>query len=42
MVHMTAAVQAGGLDPEVEAAVMEYFDRAATAMINQPEEGPGA
>jgi hemoglobin len=42
MVHMTAAVRAGGLDPEVEAVVMEYFDRAATAMINQPEEGPGA
>ena len=40
--HMTAAVRAGGLEPEVEAAVLEYFDRAATAMINQPEEGPGA
>ena len=33
--HMTAAVQAGGLSAEDEAAFLEYVDTAATHMINQ-------
>lgn len=37
--HMTAAVRASGLPPDAEAVVLGYFDRAATAMINQPTEG---
>ncbi len=32
--HMAAAVRGGGLPADAEAAVLEYFDRAATAMIN--------
>ncbi len=32
--HMSDAVRAADLDPEVEVALLEYFDRAATAMIN--------
>ena len=39
LVHMRAAVRSGGLDPEVEAVVLDYFERAAAAMVNQPEEG---
>jgi len=34
--HMAAAVRERGLDTEVEAAVLSYFDHAATAMINHP------
>jgi len=34
--HMEGAVRARGLDPPVEDVVLEYFDRAATAMINHP------
>ncbi|MGI9601624.1 MAG: globin [Acidimicrobiales bacterium] len=35
--HMAAAVRARELAPSVEAAVLDYFDRAATAMINRPD-----
>lgn len=34
--HMEAAVQAGGLDPEVEQHVLAYFKRAADHMVNRP------
>lgn len=34
--HMHAAVVAGGLPPDVEAQVLEYFDRAATHLVNVP------
>lgn len=37
--HMTAAVEGGGLPPEARAVVLDYVERAATAMINQPTEG---
>jgi hemoglobin len=33
--HMLAAVRTGGLAPEVEAIVVEYFERASQFMINQ-------
>ena len=33
--HMTAAIRSGGLDPEDEAAFLEYVENAATHMINQ-------
>lgn len=36
--HMDAAVRSGGLDPDAEAAMLAYFDHAATAMINRPDE----
>lgn len=32
--HMAAALAEAGLDPDVERQVLEYFDRAATHMIN--------
>lgn len=32
--HMHAAVQAGGLDPEIEAHVLAYFENAATHLVN--------
>ena len=32
---IVAAVRGGGLEPEVERQVIDYFDNAATAMINQ-------
>ena len=32
---MTAAVRAGGLDPDDEAMVLAYFDMASAAMVNQ-------
>lgn len=32
--HMRAAVAEGGLDPDVEAQVVAYFDNAATHLIN--------
>lgn len=39
--HMKNAVCGrGGLDATAEAAVMEYFERASTAMINRSEGGP--
>jgi hypothetical protein len=31
---MRAALRGGGLPPDVEAVVLEYFERASTAMIN--------
>ncbi len=34
--HMAAAVAAGGLEPDDEAAFLNYFDMAATSLINQP------
>ena len=33
--HMLAAVRSGGLAPEVEATMVEYFERASQFMINQ-------
>lgn len=35
MKHMAAAVKAEGLTPQVEAIMMEYFERAATFMMNR-------
>ena len=32
--HMAAAVESGGLDPEVAEQVIAYFDNAATHLIN--------
>ncbi len=32
--HMAEAVRSMGAAPEVETAMLEYFDQAATAMIN--------
>lgn len=32
--HMVAAVRRSGPGPEIEARLLEYFDMAATAMIN--------
>ena len=33
--HMTAAVEAEALSEDVRAAMLEYFDRAATFMMNR-------
>lgn len=38
--HMVAAVRAGGLDPDDEAAMVEYFEMAATHLINQADGDP--
>jgi hemoglobin len=35
LAHMTAAVRAGGLEPDVERQVLEYFEMAATHLVNQ-------
>jgi len=35
LAHMDAAVKLGGLEPEVEAEVLAYFDNAATHLINR-------
>lgn len=32
--HMTASLQAEGVDPEIEQRMTEYFELGATAMIN--------
>ena len=32
--HMTAAVRSGGLEPEIEARMLDYFTTAADHMIN--------
>ena len=32
--HMAAAVRSGGLDEEIEQAMLDYFDNAATHLIN--------
>ena len=38
--HMLAAVRSGGLDPEVEAVMAEYFERASQFMVNvEPDDG---
>jgi hemoglobin len=34
--HMTAAVESLNLAPAVSKAMLDYFDTASTAMINQP------
>lgn len=34
--HMTAAVESLGLAPGVRKALVDYFETASTAMINQP------
>jgi len=34
--HMVAAVEAAGLPPDAERAVRDYFENAATHMVNQP------
>jgi hemoglobin len=33
--HMRAALAEGGLDPDVEAQVAEYFENAATHLVNR-------
>ncbi len=33
--HMLAAVRAGGLEPELEERMVDYFEMAATHMINR-------
>lgn len=35
LAHMVAAVRAGGLDGEDEAALLDYFERAAAHLVNQ-------
>ena len=35
MRHMTAAVKAENLPPQIEAVLLEYFERAATFMMNR-------
>jgi hemoglobin len=35
--HMTAAVESLDLAPQVRKALLDYFETASTAMINQPE-----
>jgi hemoglobin len=34
--HMARAVREGGLAPEVEAQVLDYFERAAHHLVNRP------
>jgi hemoglobin len=34
--HMTAAVESLGLSPDLQSELLDYFDTASTAMINQP------
>jgi hemoglobin len=34
--HMSAAVESLGLAPQVRQALLDYFETASTAMINQP------
>lgn len=36
--HMTAAVESLDLAPQVRQALLDYFETASTAMINQPVE----
>ena len=35
--HMTAAVESLALAPEIRKALLDYFETASTAMINQPD-----
>jgi hemoglobin len=37
--HMTAAVESLELAPELRKALLDYFETASTAMINQPDPG---
>ncbi len=37
--HMTAAVESLGLAPAVQKAMLDYFEVASRAMINQPAAG---
>jgi hemoglobin len=40
--HMGAAVRAGGLDPDLEAQMLDYFAMAAAALVNRvPPPNPG-
>jgi hemoglobin len=41
MRHMRAAVDSLDLHPEVRGALLDYFQRAATAMMNRGEPPPG-
>lgn len=36
--HMEAAVKSGGLTPEDEALMMDYFNTSATFLINRPDQ----
>ncbi len=36
LTHMTAAVRAGGLEPDDEAQVLAYFEMAAAHLVNAP------
>jgi hemoglobin len=38
--HMTAAVESLALAPQVRQALLDYFETASTAMINQPSPSP--
>ena len=40
--HMTESVREAALAPEIETAMIDYFDHAATAMINWDGKGPMA
>ncbi|SJM51218.1 globin [Gulosibacter sp. 10] len=42
LTHMTAAVESMDFPPIVRAQMLEYFDRAATAMVNTFEPTPEA
>jgi hypothetical protein len=33
---MAVAVRGGGLEPEVEVQVLDYFERAAHHLVNRP------
>jgi hemoglobin len=35
--HMTAAVESLELAPEIRKALLDYFETASTAMVNQPD-----
>ncbi len=35
--HMEAAVKRGGISPEDEAQIMDYFNTSATFLINRPD-----
>ncbi|MCF8540193.1 MAG: globin [Aurantimicrobium sp.] len=41
LVHMTGAIESLGLAPLHEEEMLDYVDRAAHAMTNQPDEIPG-
>ena len=39
--HMEAAVKQGGLSPEDEAQMLDYFNTSATFLVNRPEQTVG-